>query len=180
MIQSIKYGQNTSYDSRDRVQASFFWSNLTKCWCHLENEVKATKILSFLSHISLVFLCKFGQNPPIGLGDRVQTRLIFTVFIVWWPWKLGQGHQNLTNPFIIPMIQSIKYGQNTSFDSRDRVLTSFFRSKLDIFKVLVWPWKWARSPKSNHFFPMSQWCFYASFVKIHQLVQETECRHGSF
>ena len=22
-------------------------------------------------------------NPPIGSGDRVQTRLIFTVFIVW-------------------------------------------------------------------------------------------------
>ena len=32
-------------------------------------------------------------NPPIGSGDRVQTRLIFTVFIVCWPWKLGQGHQ---------------------------------------------------------------------------------------
>ena len=29
---------------------------------------------------------------------RVQTRLIFTVFIVWWPWKLGQGHQNITIP----------------------------------------------------------------------------------
>ena len=30
----------------------------------------------------------------------------------------------------------------------------------------------SRSPKSNHFFPMSQWCFYASLVKIHQLVQK--------
>ena len=31
----------------------------------------------------VVFLCKFGQNPGIGSGDRVQTRLIFTAFIVW-------------------------------------------------------------------------------------------------
>ena len=28
--------------------------------------------------------------------------LIFTVFIVWWPWKLGQGHQNLFKSLTIP------------------------------------------------------------------------------
>ena len=32
----------------------------------------------------MVFLSMFSQNPPIGSGDRVQTRLICTVFIVWW------------------------------------------------------------------------------------------------
>ena len=30
-----------------------------------------------------------------GSGDRVKIRVIFKVFIVWWPWKLGQSHQNL-------------------------------------------------------------------------------------
>ena len=30
---------------------------------------------------AVVFLCKFGQNLPTGSGDRVQTRLICTVFI---------------------------------------------------------------------------------------------------
>ena len=32
----------------------------------------------------------------------------------------------------------------------------------------------SRSPKSNHFFPMSKWCLYASLVKIHQLVKVTK------
>ena len=50
----------------------------------------------------MVFMCKLGQNPSIRSGDRVQTRLIFTIFIVWWPWKLGQGHQNLINSFNYP------------------------------------------------------------------------------
>ena len=30
------------------------------------------------------------------------------------------------------------------------------------------------SPKSNHFFTKSKWCFYASLVKIHQLVKVTK------
>ena len=105
-------------------------------------------------------------NPPIGSGDRVQTRLIFTVFIVWWP-------------LIIPMIQYIKFGRNPSFDSRDSWQTSLFLSKFDIQSTGVTLKMRSRSPKSNHFFPMSQWCFYASLVKIHQLVQEIECRQGS-
>ena len=69
------------------------------------------------------------------------------------------------------MIQYIKFVQNPSFGSRDMVQTSFFGKSLT-FKVLVWPWKWDQSPKSNHFFLMSQLCFCASLVKIHQLVQE--------
>ena len=48
-----------------------------------DNVVKVTKFYSLLSHVQVVFLCKFGQNPPFGSGDRVQTMLIFTVFIVW-------------------------------------------------------------------------------------------------
>ena len=30
----------------------------------------------------MVFLCKFGQHSPIGSGDRVQTRLIFSLYSV--------------------------------------------------------------------------------------------------
>ena len=70
-------------------------------------------------------------NPPIGSGDRVQTMLIITVFIVWWPWKLSQGHQNLINSLIIiPMIQYIKVDQNLSFGSRDRVHSLFFFGRI--------------------------------------------------
>ena len=92
--------------------------------------------------VPMVFLCKFGQNPPISSRDRVQTSLIFTVFIVWWPWKLGQDHQYLINSLIIPMIPNIKVCWNPSFGSRDMVQTSFFWSKFENFEVLVWPWKW--------------------------------------
>ena len=34
----------------------------------------------------------------------------------------------------------------------------------------------SRSPKSNQFFPPSKWCTCARLVKIHPLVQKTECR----
>ena len=78
---------------------------------------------------------------------------------------------------IIPMIQYIKFGQNPSFGSRDRMQTSFFWSRFDFQSAGV---ALKGSPKSNHFFPMSKWCFHASLVKIHQMVLETECRQGSF
>ena len=43
-----------------------------------------------------------SQTHQLGQEITVQTWLIFTVFIVWWPWKLGQGHQNLINSFNYP------------------------------------------------------------------------------
>ena len=46
MIQYIKFGQNPSFGSRDRVQTSFFgqiWHS--KCWCDLENKVKYVLIV---------------------------------------------------------------------------------------------------------------------------------------
>ena len=51
------------------------------------------------------------------------------------------------------MLQYIKFGQNPSFDSRDRVQTSFLGSKFDIQSVGVTLKIRSRSPKSNHFFP---------------------------
>ena len=58
--------------------------------------------------------------------------------------------------------------------------TSLFLSKFDIQSAGLTLKMRSRSPKSNHFFPMSQWCFYARLVKIHQLVKEMEGRQGSF
>ena len=89
------------------------------------------------------FLCEFGQNPPTGSGDRVQTWLIFTVFIVWWLWKLGQGHQNLIKPLNHPTLQYMKFGQNLSFGSKIGCRQTF-QSKFENFKVLVSPWKWSQ------------------------------------
>ena len=78
------------------------------------------------------------------------------------------------------MIQYIKFGQNPSFDWRDRVQTSFVWLKFDIQSDGVTLKMRSRSPKSNNFFLMSQWLFCVSLVKIQQLVQEIECRQGSF
>ena len=42
-------------------------------------------------------------------------------------------------------------------------------------------WKMrSRSPKSNHFFLMSQWCFSASLSKSTNCFRRWECRQGSF
>ena len=81
---------------------------------------------------------------------------------------------------IIPIIQYIKFGQNQSFGSRDRMQTSVFWSNVDIQSAGITSKMRSRSPKSNYFFPISQWCFYVSLVKINQLVQEIERKQGSF
>ena len=38
----------------------------------------------------------------------------------------------------------------------------------------------SRSPKSNHFFPLSYWCICASLVKFQPLVQEIVCTYTFF
>ena len=73
-LQYMKFGQNPSFGSRDRVQTNVFGQKLKilKCWFDLENEVKVTKILSLLSSLPIMCLCKSGQKPHIGSRDRVQ------------------------------------------------------------------------------------------------------------
>ena len=82
--------------------------------------------------------------------------LIFTVLIVWWPWKLGQGHQNLINSFIT-MIQYIVWPKSIIWFKRYGA-DKLFWSKFDIQSAGVTLKMRSRSPKSYHFFPMSQWC----------------------
>ena len=77
LVQYMKLGLNPSFGTRDRVQTSFCWVQIwhSKYWFDLENKAKVTKTYSLLSLVPMVFQCKFGQNPPIGSGDSVQTRL---------------------------------------------------------------------------------------------------------
>ena len=145
-----------------------------KCWYDLENEVKVTKIYSFLSYVSVVFLSNCGQNLPIGSG--VQTRLIFTVFIVWWPWKLGHGNQNLINSFNYPNDTIHKVWPESIIWLKRQGADKFFLSKCDFQSVGVTLNMRSRSPKSNCFFPITQWCFCLSLVKSHHLIQEIEYR----
>ena len=57
---------------------------------------------------------------------------------------------------------------------------AFVESKFDTQSTDVTLKMRPRSPKSNHFFLLYQRYFYASLVKIHLLVQEIDCRQGSF
>ena len=147
------------------MQTSFFWGqNLTfKVLVWPRKWGQGHQNLTISSHVSVVFLCKFGQNPPIGSGDRVQTMLIFTVFTVWCPWKLGQGHQNLINSFNYPNDTIHKVWPESIIWFKRQSADKLFWSKFDIQSTGVTLKMRSRSPKSNNFFLMSQWCFCCKF-----------------
>ena len=46
-------------------------------------------------------------------------RLIYTVFIGWWPWKLSKGHQNLINSFHPPNNVSMQVSSKSPTGSED-------------------------------------------------------------
>ena len=99
--------------------------------------------------------------PTIGSGDREQTRLIFTVFIVW-PSKLGQGHQNLIKSLNHPSIIIYEVWPESVIWFKRQGTDKLFGSKFENFKMLVWLWKWGQG--------------HQNLVKIHPLVQEIECK----
>ena len=102
---------NLSFDSRDRVQTSFFGQNLTN----------------------------------------------FTVFIVWWPWKLGQGHQNLTKSLHHPNVTIYEAWPESAIWFKRQGADKLFWTKFENFKVLLWPWKWGQGHQNliTSFFPPS-------------------------
>ena len=78
----------------------------------------------------------------------MQTRLIFTIFIVWWPWKVGQGHENIINSFNYPndTIHTV-WPESIIWFKKQRAGNLFFGHKLT-FKVLVWSWKRGQGHKN--------------------------------
>ena len=54
--------------------------------CDFENEVKVTKVYSALKLVTMIYVCKFEENPSTGSKDIRITRQ--------WPWKWGQGYHN--------------------------------------------------------------------------------------
>ena len=114
-IDTIHYvWPNQLLGSRDRVQKiSFFLVKIwhSKCWYDLENEVNVTKIYSLLSPFPLMCLCQFGQIHLLvekkecrqkATRTPTPTNLTFKVFV--WPLKWGQGHQNLSPFFSVPIM----------------------------------------------------------------------------
>ena len=180
MIQYIKFGQNPSFGSRDRLQTSLFGQNFTfkvLVWPWKWGQGHQNLITSFPCPIDVsVCLVKIHQ-----LAQEIVCRQgSFLIIIVWQPWKFGQGHQNLINSFNYPNNTIHIVWPESIIWFKRYCAENFFCSKFDIQSAGVTLKMIPRSSKSNHFFPMSQLCFCVSLVKIHHLVQETECRKGSF
>ena len=71
------------------------------------------------------------------------------------------------------MIQYTTFGQNPSFGSG-------LIGADKLFDIQSAGYDLEKKVKVICFFPMSQWCFCVSLVKINLLVQAIECRQGSF
>ena len=105
---------------------------------------RSPKSNHFLPMSQWCFCASLGQNPPIGSGNGVQTRLIFTVFIVQWPWKLDQDHQNIINSFNYPNDTIHKAWPGSIIWFRRMGADNLFCQNYLTFKVLLWPWKWGQ------------------------------------
>ena len=120
---------------------------------------KSDQIFKLSQHYNIWSLARFRH-----LVQEIECRQAFfgqtlklLVFIVWWPRKLGQGHQNLIKSLIHTNVKIyMKFGQNPSFVSRDREQTSFFGQNLKFQSAGMTLKMRSVSPKSNHFFPSSQ------------------------
>ena len=156
MIQYIKFGQNLPFGSRYMVQTSFFFSfffffltkfDIQNTCVTLKMKSRSSKSNHFFPMFhrcfcaSLVKIHQFVQEIEYRQGSFLQS----LHSIVWWPWKLGQCHQNLIKSLNHPNITTYEVWLESVvwFASGDRVQTSFFRSKFDFFTVFIvwWPSK---------------------------------------
>ena len=156
MIQYIKFGQNTSFGSRDSVQTSFSGQNLTfkvPVWPWKWGQGHKNLIISFacLSSGSVQVWSKSTNWFRRKRADKALINSFNPIDTIYKNWPES-------------IILFKRWGA-------DKLL--FFWSKFDIQSAGVTLKMRLRSLKSNHFFPTSHLCFCASLVKIHQLVQET-------
>ena len=137
------------------MQTSFFCSkfDIQSASVTLKMRSRSTKSNHFFSHVPMVFLSKFVQNPPFVSEDRVQTRLIFSLYsVVILKIMLTSSKSN----------QVFKLSQQYSIFSLARIRylvqeigcrCAFFGQNLKISSAGVTLKMRSRSPKSNHFFP---------------------------
>ena len=121
----------------------------------LEKGVKVFKIKSVLVHVPLIYVCKFGHNPSILSGYRVQTSHFSTFFDFVWPWKWGHGHQNLISSCPCPV--------NIRVQVWSKSIHSFRIQGADKpFFNILWPWKWSQGHQNLtlvHVLTMYLWKF---------------------
>ena len=100
-----------------------------------------------------IYRCRSEENPSTGSKDILLTKL--------WPWKWGQGHQNL--------ISSSACHNNISVQVWRKSIRWFKR--YPTYKTMTLKMR-SRSSKIKHIINLSQWYSHASLKNIHHLVQE--------
>ena len=134
----------------------------------------------------MMYLCWFGQIPPIGQRENVHTnfftaltRLTFLSIYSVVTLQIRSSSPK-SNHFFAPSLWCI-FASSVKFQPQVKEIlctqTFYFNNKdplgssLSIYNVVTLKIR-SRSPKSKHFFPLSWWCIYASFVKFQPLVKE--------
>ena len=139
-------------------------------------------------NLIISFPCPIGvsvqvwSNPPIGSGDKVQTRLIFTIFIVWWKLKI-RSRSPKSNQIFKP---SQRF--NIWSLAHIRHLVQEIGCRQAFFLVKIWKFQSlysvvtlkirSRSPKSNQIFKPSPYYNIWSLATIRHLSQEIGCRQA--
>ena len=110
--------ESINYFKREHAQTQF-WSSfeITKCWGYLE--YKVINSLCLQKKVPMQVWWRSTQWFRRQSSEKAD----FTVFIRWWPWNKGQGHQTL---YCASRKQYMKIGQNPLFCSRDNVWNPYF------------------------------------------------------
>ena len=149
------------YGRTDELKQPFFLSSLIST----SNEQSVSRLFYlstkhivhlFISYNALMKAMFSEENnappppptPTQQLVQEIECRQgsdIFTVFIVWWPWKLGQRSPKSNQFFKYPSytIHKVWPEYTTGFMRLSAGKLFFFGQNLT-FKVLVWPWKWGQ------------------------------------
>ena len=120
----------------------------------------------------MLYLCKFGHNPFIPLGDMVQVSHFSTFLELLWPWKQGEGHQNLFNSFLPPN-NTHAYFWSWSIPKGDMSIFQHSQTFCDLENKIKITKIW-----SVLFHVPMIFCAYSR--KIYPSIQEIKCRLGTF
>ena len=166
MIQYIKFGQNPSFGSGDRVQTICFWSKFVKVllWHWKRGQCHQKLTISFPCPNG-VYVQVWLKSIHLLRRERADKAYYYSLYSV-------VTLKIRSNLLTIKIIQYITFGQSPSFGSRDRVQTSFW-SKFD--KVLLWPWKRGQCHQNlNTSFPCPNGVYVQVWLKsIHWFRRET-------
>ena len=122
-------------------------------------------------HANLVKICQPGTQAPFGSN--------LNVWVLQWPWKIDQGHENLFSSSSCPNVISMQIWLKSANQFMRYGAPSTFWLKFGSLSPTVTLKIRSKSLKWNQFFIMSHCYIHANLVKIHPLVHELSCKQES-